>query len=62
MQVALYARVSSEGQAKENTIESQVKEMKKPDFDAWLREFCQKMAEGEEFELGEAFYRIEIPD
>ena len=42
--------------------ESQVKEMKKPDFDAWLREFCQKMAEGEEFELGEAFYRIEIPE
>ena len=42
--------------------ESQVREMNKPDIEVWLREFCQKMAEGEDFELGEAFYRIEIPD
>ncbi len=42
--------------------ESQVREMNKPDLDAWLREFCQKMAEGEEFELGEAFYRLEITE
>jgi LmbE family N-acetylglucosaminyl deacetylase len=42
--------------------ESQVREMNKPDIEVWLREFCRKMAEGEEFKLGEAFYRIEIPE
>jgi hypothetical protein len=36
--------------------------MNKPDIEVWLREFCQKMAEGEDFELGEAFYRVEISE
>ena len=31
-----------------------------PDMDNWLRERAKKMAEGETFELAEAFHRVEI--
>ena len=31
-----------------------------PDMDNWLRERAKKMAEGEDFELAEAFHRVEI--
>jgi len=31
-----------------------------PDMDNWLRERAKKMAEGEAFELAEAFHRVEI--
>jgi LmbE family N-acetylglucosaminyl deacetylase len=31
-----------------------------PDMDNWLRERAKKMAEGENFELAEAFHRVEI--
>jgi LmbE family N-acetylglucosaminyl deacetylase len=40
--------------------ESQVKEFGIPDLDAWLRQRCRAMAEGENFELAEAFHRVEI--
>ncbi len=31
------------------------------DLDSWLRERCREMAEGEPFELAEAFHRVEAP-
>ena len=40
--------------------ESQVKEFSFPDLEAWLRERHRAMAEGEAFELAEAFHRVEI--
>jgi len=40
--------------------ESQVKEFRFPDLRAWLRERHRAMAEGEDFELAEAFHRVEI--
>ena len=40
--------------------ESQVKEFSFPDLEAWLRERHRTMAEGETFELAEAFHRVEI--
>ncbi len=41
--------------------ESQVKEMSIPDLDGWLRDFCRSMATGEDFDLAEAYHRVEIP-
>jgi LmbE family N-acetylglucosaminyl deacetylase len=40
--------------------ESQVREFRTPDLEGWLRQRCQAMAEGESFELAEAFHRVEI--
>ena len=39
---------------------SQVGNNQIPDMDNWLRERAKKMAEGEDFELAEAFHRVEI--
>jgi len=41
--------------------ESQVREFANPHVEVWLRERCKKMAEGETFELAEAFHRVELP-
>lgn len=41
--------------------ESQVKELPMPDLEAWLKDRCRSMAEGEPFELAEAYHRVEIP-
>ncbi len=41
--------------------ESQVREFANPHVEVWLRERCMKMAEGEKFELAEAFHRVELP-
>jgi LmbE family N-acetylglucosaminyl deacetylase len=40
---------------------SQVKELQVPDLEAWIRDHSREMADGENFELAEAFHRIEIP-
>jgi LmbE family N-acetylglucosaminyl deacetylase len=40
--------------------ESQIRELGRPDLEAWLREWNCSMAEGTECELAEAFHRIEI--
>lgn len=40
--------------------ESQVKSMKVSDLEDWLRKRCRDLAEGEDFELAEAFHREEI--
>jgi LmbE family N-acetylglucosaminyl deacetylase len=40
--------------------ESQVKGFISPDIGNWLRTRCRAMAEGENFELAEAFHRVEI--
>jgi LmbE family N-acetylglucosaminyl deacetylase len=40
---------------------SQVRELGVSDLGGWLRERCRKMAEGEPFELAEAFHRVELP-
>lgn len=40
---------------------SQIAELNIPDLEAWLRERCRKLAEGEDFELAEAFHRVEMP-
>ena len=40
--------------------ESQVKTMKVSDLEDWLRKRCKDLAEGEDFELAEAFHREEI--
>ena len=39
---------------------SQVKELRVPDLEPWLREWSCSMAEGAECELAEAFHRVEI--
>jgi LmbE family N-acetylglucosaminyl deacetylase len=41
--------------------ESQVKEMGEEKIKNWLLRQGKEMAEGENFALGEAFHRIEIP-
>ena len=41
--------------------ESQVKELPMPDLETWLKDRCRSMAEGESFELAEAYHRVEIP-
>jgi LmbE family N-acetylglucosaminyl deacetylase len=40
--------------------ESQVKSMKVSDLEKWLRQRCRDLAEGEDFDLAEAFHREEI--
>jgi len=40
--------------------ESQIKGLGIPDLEAWLRQRCRTMAEGEKFELAEGFHRVEI--
>jgi LmbE family N-acetylglucosaminyl deacetylase len=40
--------------------ESQVGHLPSPQLDEWLRERHREMAEGEEFQLAEAFHRVEI--
>jgi LmbE family N-acetylglucosaminyl deacetylase len=40
--------------------ESQVKGLGIPDLEAWLRQRCRAMAEGEKVELAEGFHRVEI--
>lgn len=40
--------------------QSQMQEMENPDPEVWLRQRCQDIAKEEEFELGEAFHRVEI--
>ena len=40
--------------------ESQVKSMKVSDLENWLRQRCKDLAEGEDFDLAEAFHREEI--
>jgi LmbE family N-acetylglucosaminyl deacetylase len=41
--------------------ESQIREMNRPNFDNWLRDRYRSLAEGEDFELAEAFHRVELP-
>jgi LmbE family N-acetylglucosaminyl deacetylase len=41
--------------------ESQVREFPMKDLEAWLRSRCSEMAEGEAFELAEAFHRSQLP-
>ena len=40
---------------------SQMKELGNPHLDEWLRERCRTMADGEDFELAEAFHRVQVP-
>jgi LmbE family N-acetylglucosaminyl deacetylase len=40
--------------------ESQIKSMKVSDLEDWLRQRCKDLAEGEDFDLAEAFHREEI--
>jgi LmbE family N-acetylglucosaminyl deacetylase len=40
--------------------ESQVREFMTRDLEGWLWERCEAMAEGEDFQLAEAFHRVEI--
>src|SRR5512143_243260 len=40
--------------------DSQIKELKTPDLEAWMREWSCSMAEGAGCQLAEAFHRIEI--
>jgi LmbE family N-acetylglucosaminyl deacetylase len=40
--------------------ESQVRSMKVSDLEDWLRQRCKDLAEGEDFDLAEAFHREEI--
>jgi LmbE family N-acetylglucosaminyl deacetylase len=39
---------------------SQIRQVPYPDLEKWLRERHEMMAEGENFELAEAFHRVEI--
>jgi LmbE family N-acetylglucosaminyl deacetylase len=41
--------------------ESQTREFAMDDLETWLRDRCREMAEGESFELAEAFYRVKAP-
>lgn len=40
---------------------SQVRELGLSNLEAWLRQRCRSMAEGETFELAESFHRVELP-
>lgn len=40
--------------------ESQIREFRIPQIEDWLRQRCRDMAEGEDFELAEAFHRVEV--
>jgi LmbE family N-acetylglucosaminyl deacetylase len=39
---------------------SQLQALKDPNPEGWLRQRCQDIAKDEDFELGEAFHRVEI--
>jgi LmbE family N-acetylglucosaminyl deacetylase len=39
---------------------SQMRELSEPEPEGWLRQRCKDIAKEEEFELGEAFHRIEL--
>ena len=39
---------------------SQMQELSEPEPEGWLRQRCIDIAKGEDFELGEAFHRVEI--
>jgi LmbE family N-acetylglucosaminyl deacetylase len=39
---------------------SQMQELSEPEPEGWLRQRCLDIAKGEDFELGEAFHRVEI--
>lgn len=41
--------------------ESQIREMNRPNFEDWLRDRYRALAEDEDFELAEAFHRVELP-
>jgi LmbE family N-acetylglucosaminyl deacetylase len=41
--------------------ESQVKELPMPDIESWLRDRARSNAEGETYELAEAYHRVEVP-
>ena len=41
--------------------ESQVRELPFPDLEGWLKDRCRSLAEGEPFELAEAYHRVEVP-
>ncbi len=40
--------------------QSQMLEMDVPDLEKWLKDRCRSLAKGEDFELGEAFHRVEL--
>jgi LmbE family N-acetylglucosaminyl deacetylase len=40
---------------------SQIRELKIPDLDDWLKNRCREMAQGSQFELAEAFHRVALP-
>ena len=42
--------------------ESQMREFRRGNVEEWLRDRSRSMAEGEDFDLAEAFHRIEIPE
>ncbi|MFH2220296.1 MAG: PIG-L deacetylase family protein [Pseudomonadota bacterium] len=39
---------------------SQIEQFSFPDLEKWLRERCEKMAEGSEFEIAEAFHHVVV--
>ena len=39
---------------------SQIGDNPSPDLEQWLRQRCKMMAEGEDYELAEAFHRVKI--
>ena len=41
--------------------DTQVKALPFPDLETWLKDRCRSLAEGEPFELAEAYHRVEIP-
>ena len=41
--------------------ESQIREFGIDNLESWLRKRCRQMAEGEPFDLAEAFYRVKAP-
>ncbi len=40
--------------------QSQMRELEVPDLEKWLKARCRTLAKGEDFDLGEAFHRVEI--
>jgi LmbE family N-acetylglucosaminyl deacetylase len=42
--------------------QSQISEFRADNLEAWLRERCQQMADQEDFELGESFHRLILPE
>ena len=40
--------------------DSQMQSLKEPNPESWLRQRCQDIAKDDDFELGEAFHRVEI--